>query len=102
VSCPKACKKESLLSAAKMSVSAWPNPFRHESTITLEAEESGHAQVIVTDLQGRVVAELFNGHAEAGAPINLRFQPQERNGGTYLYRVSFGGEVTMGRIIAQP
>ena len=86
----------------KMVASAWPNPFREESSISITAQESGLVQVIVTDLQGRVVSELYNGHVEAGAMVVLPFRPAERNGGAYLYRVRLNGEELMGRILAQP
>ena len=86
----------------KILATAWPNPFRHESTISVTSNASGEAQVIVTDMQGRVVAELFNGHLEAGAPLPLVFRPAERTGGAYIYRVRMNGEETIGRIMAQP
>ncbi|HRD53128.1 MAG TPA: T9SS type A sorting domain-containing protein, partial [Flavobacteriales bacterium] len=96
------CDKKPGQSTAKMIASAWPNPFREESQINLEAKESGTAQVVVTDLQGRVVAELFNGHVEAGATLLLPFRPAERNGGAYIYRIRLNGEELMGRMLAQP
>ncbi|MBK9147992.1 MAG: hypothetical protein IPM12_09290 [Flavobacteriales bacterium] len=86
----------------KMVASAWPNPFREESSISITAQESGVVQVIITDLQGRVVSELYNGHVEAGAMVVLPFRPAERNGGAYLYRVRLNGEELMGRLLAQP
>jgi hypothetical protein len=94
--------KDPAQAGIKISANAWPNPFRHESTIAVSSRMSGNAQVIVTDLQGRVVAELYNGHLESGTPLPLVFRPEERNGGAYIYRVRMNGEEIIGRILAQP
>ncbi|MBK8499248.1 MAG: T9SS type A sorting domain-containing protein [Flavobacteriales bacterium] len=99
--CPKACKKESALTA-KMDVSATPNPFRHESMIGFTPLTSGKATVEITDMQGRKVAELFNGQVERDVPVKLTFKPVDGNGGIYLYRVTLNGEVQQGRMLYQP
>jgi hypothetical protein len=85
-----------------MSANASPNPFREETTVFLMPTESGTAQVVVTDLQGRKVADLFQGHVEAGVALALPFRPMERNGGAYIYRIRLNGEEVVGRIMAQP
>ncbi|MBK9175985.1 MAG: hypothetical protein IPM46_06515 [Flavobacteriales bacterium] len=99
--CPKKdC--DNFILASKMSASASPNPFREQSTITFTAAESGVAQVVITDLMGRRVAELFTGHVEKDVPMSLTFQPTEKNGGTFLYRIQLNGQETIGRLMAQP
>jgi hypothetical protein len=39
---------------------------------------------------------------EAGVPVRLTFDPQERDGAVYLYRVILDGEATQGRLMYQP
>ncbi|MCB9183724.1 MAG: hypothetical protein H6591_07375 [Flavobacteriales bacterium] len=86
----------------KLLVTATPNPFRDMCRINFTPHQSGQAHVLVTDLMGRKVADLYNGEVAKGVPVSLEFRPLERNGGTYIYRIRINGEETIGRLIAQP
>jgi hypothetical protein len=87
---------------SKVTTEVAPNPFRLECAITLTPTVRGKALVEITDLQGRKVTELFTGMVEAGVPVRLTFDPQERDGAVYLYRVILDGEATQGRLMYQP
>lgn len=99
--CPKACNDDNALTA-KMDVNATPNPFREESMIAFTPIASGKAVVEITDLQGRKVAELYNGQVELDVPVKLAFRPAENSSGIFIYRITLNGEVVQGRMLFQP
>ncbi|MBK6831681.1 MAG: hypothetical protein IPG92_13490 [Flavobacteriales bacterium] len=100
--CDKKPSKDDGTFNPKILASVAPNPFREESTITFRAVERGTAQVEVTDMHGRKVADLFNGRVEAGVPVRLTFHPADNSGGVFLYRIRLNGEEIHGRMLFQP
>ncbi|HQW07238.1 MAG TPA: T9SS type A sorting domain-containing protein, partial [Flavobacteriales bacterium] len=86
----------------KMLVTVAPNPFRDQCFITFEAKEEGKAVVLITDPQGRVVSEAFNGVVSKGQPTRVAFTPVENGSGFYLYRIQMNGKEVHGRMIYQP
>ncbi|MBX2973510.1 MAG: T9SS type A sorting domain-containing protein, partial [Flavobacteriales bacterium] len=89
-------------SCQKMNVSASPNPFRNECVIALEAKESGTAVVTITDMQGRIITEAYNGPVHMGETKRITFSPDRVGTGAFLYRVQMNGEQTHGRLMHQP
>ncbi|MEO8588705.1 MAG: hypothetical protein ABI432_05000, partial [Flavobacteriales bacterium] len=85
-----------------LDVAVIPNPFRDECAIRFIALETGKAVVEVSDMQGRRVAELFNGYVSEGQPMNLAFKPVENGGGTFIYRIILNGNEARGRVLYQP
>jgi len=86
----------------KIDVIATPNPFRDQCTLTIVAQENGKAVVTITDMQGRRIAEAYNGPVTAGEATYVSFKPVDNGSGTFLYRVSMNGEVAHGRMMYQP
>ena len=66
--------------------------FRDQCFITFEAKEEGKAVVLITDPQGRVVSEAFNGVVSKGQPTRVAFTPVENGSGFYLYRIQMNGK----------
>ncbi len=88
--------------AMKILVSATPNPFRDQCTLTIVPKENGKAVVIITDMQGRRIAEAYNGPVTAGEATRVSFKPVDNGSGTFLYHVSLNGEEAHGRMMYQP
>jgi choice-of-anchor B domain-containing protein len=63
---------------------AFPNPFSAQTTLTLRANRTQQATVVVYDLMGRSVARLFEGMIRGGEAVELTFDAAELPGGTYI------------------
>ncbi len=81
----------------------YPNPFNPSTTISFSLSEKENVRVIVRDILGSEVAEIFNGIAAPG--IN-RVQwngnnsaGQMVNSGVYFYTVEVNGKVFTGKMI---
>ena len=81
----------------------YPNPFNPSTTISFNLSEKGNVRVIVRDILGSEVAEIFNGIAAPG--IN-RVQwngsnsaGQMVNSGVYFYSVEVNGKFFTGKMI---
>lgn len=70
----------------------YPNPFNPSTNIEFSVPERGHASVKVYDIQGRQVAVLFEGEAEAGRLYRLTFDASRLASGIYIYDAQFGGQ----------
>lgn len=70
----------------------YPNPFNPSTNIEFSVPERGKATVKVYDIQGREVAVLFDGEAEAGRIYRLTFDASRLASGTYIYDAQFGGQ----------
>jgi hypothetical protein len=73
----------------------FPNPFSVNSTISLNAERSGNANVTVSDMLGNTVATLFNGFVNAGQlkTIQLNVNDLHLSTGTYYVTFTMGDKV---------
>ncbi|MEM1096836.1 MAG: T9SS type A sorting domain-containing protein [Bacteroidota bacterium] len=78
---------------------AYPNPFNPSTVIGFTVPRRGEARLVVYDALGREVLRLFEGIAEAGQRQAVRLNGAGLASGTYLYRLSFGGEVRTGRVL---
>jgi len=79
-----------------------PNPFRDECEIAFIALEEGHAMLEVSDLQGRKVAELYNGQVSPDQQVRVNFRPVENGSGLFIYRIMLNGTEVRGRMLYQP
>ncbi len=64
----------------------FPNPFNSQLNIRFDQRTSGVVYIDVLDLQGRVVAEVFQGYVSSGA-TELSWQPKGVRSGIYLVRM---------------
>ena len=67
----------------------YPNPFNPSTTISFALVTAGDVSLKVYDVNGVEVAQLSNGHHEAGQH-SLSFAPQNLSSGTYLYVLESG------------
>ena len=76
-------------------IEAFPNPFANSTTVRFRQVETAAVQVRVYDGQGRVVAVLFNGVAEADREYSLVLDATPLATGIYLCRYeSLGKSIT--------
>ncbi|MGB5531179.1 MAG: T9SS type A sorting domain-containing protein, partial [Ignavibacteriaceae bacterium] len=64
----------------------YPNPFNPKTTIKFSLPQSGNVKLIIYNLLGEQVAELFNGFKEAGVHT-INFYASELNSGLYIYKL---------------
>lgn len=72
-------------------VKMYPNPVSTEGTISYNLTNAYNVSVKVMDLTGRVVANVFEGHQEAGEQT-VKFNAENLANGVYLYEISIDGE----------
>ncbi len=67
----------------EISLSSYPNPFNSTATIKYDLPQAGRAKLTAYDLQGRVVATLFDDFAPAGS-AELHWSPENLASGVYF------------------
>lgn len=77
---------------------AYPNPFGTSTTVRFHQVETAPAQVRLYDGQGRIVAVLFNGMAEAGRDYSLPLSAEGLPTGLYLCRYESLGQTVVQRL----
>ncbi len=68
---------------------AYPNPFNPVTNLRFDLPEAARVKLEVYDLQGRVVAELVNGHRDAGVH-EVTWNASNLSSGMYFYRIQAG------------
>ena len=73
----------------------YPNPFAANSTMSFNSQRSGNATVVMTDMLGNVVANLYNGNVGAGVetPIHINANNMNLTSGTYFITLRMGDKV---------
>jgi hypothetical protein len=94
--CDACASTGSIESNAIEAVSVYPNPAKDVINISATLNGASAAQVVVTDLAGRVVA---NAEILAGAELNLNIADFAE--GTYMYTVVAGESVVTGKFTKQ-
>jgi uncharacterized delta-60 repeat protein len=76
---------------------AQPNPFVTETVLGYDLPAAGPVRLAVYDVLGREVTVLVDGYAEAGV-YSATFDARGLAAGTYLYRLTAGDDVRVGRM----
>ena len=74
--------------ANDVAITAFPNPFRDQTTVQFTSSEDQRVSAAVYDLSGRQVASLFEGFASADQRYQFEFSGSELSNGTYVFRVT--------------
>jgi hypothetical protein len=74
-----------------------PNPFASRTTLAFDLPETTHVRLVVYDVLGREVARLVDGTQEAGVH-SAAFDARGLAAGTYVYRLTVGRDVEVGRM----
>lgn len=71
----------------------YPNPFSSNSTMTFNSQRGGNATVVMTDMLGNVVANLYSGTVNAGVDTRIDINANNLNSGTYFITLRMGDKV---------
>ena len=82
----------------------YPNPFNAETRISFSLVRTGHAEVTVFDITGKLVADLYNRRANAGIHSvswnGSSNAGQSVSSGVYFCRLKIDGkDGTLGKMI---
>ena len=72
-------------------VGNYPNPFNPTTTIEFDLAKAGVVDVTIYDLQGRKVANLYNGSLEASQGYTFNWDASNVASGQYFARISAPG-----------
>ena len=87
------------LTLPSLTVSAYPNPFKSETTIEFTNNSDTRFGLIeVYSIDGKKVAVLFEGEMEKSMTYFVKWDARETPDGIYLYRLICGDAVETGRL----
>ena len=76
----------------------YPNPFNPSTTISFDLPQSSDVKLIVYDLLGRKVSEIFKGNMNAGHH-ETKFNASKLSSGIYFYKLEAGGFVSVKKMM---
>ena len=83
----------------QLELSCYPNPFNDKTTFRFSTEESGATRLLITDMTGRLVKEVYSGYLSAGLEQELEFDGSLLPAGMYFYSLSCGAKTRTGKMI---
>ncbi|MEM8483947.1 MAG: T9SS type A sorting domain-containing protein [Bacteroidota bacterium] len=75
------------VSRKEPALTAYPNPFNPQTTVSLSLPSTQHVRVAVYDMLGRQVALIHNGMLDANQSHSFTFDAAKLRSGAYLVRV---------------
>ncbi|MCX6290376.1 MAG: T9SS type A sorting domain-containing protein, partial [Bacteroidetes bacterium] len=89
------------LTPVGIEASTYPNPFNSVATIEFKnlSESSSRGTVEIYSLDGRKIAELFNGDVDGNMSYQVKWDAKDIADGTYLYRIVCGDNTSTGRLV---
>lgn len=85
-------------SGSKVTLSSFPNPFNPVTEISFEMLTNEKAELMVFDIKGRLVAELFNGELTKGAH-SFSFDGSGLSSGLYFSVLKYGDKILTDKLI---
>ena len=82
-----------------ISLSSYPNPFINQTTIQLIPAEAGNVELIVYDIHGQMVEQLYSGSVKTGSQYTFKFPGSQIKEGIYFYRLIYGNQVKQGKLM---
>ena len=77
----------------------YPNPFSDRVRFEFVSSEDANAQIDIYDMIGRKIKTVFEGPVESGVHYNAEFKPQTIVSGMYMYRMTLGDKVYIGKVV---
>jgi hypothetical protein len=75
-------------------IMAQPNPFSNSTNISFGVPQSSPTQVLLYDITGKQIAELFNGFAQTNETYQINLNANNLAAGVYLVKmISANNEV---------
>ena len=82
---------------------SYPNPFHASTQINFDLPQAGNVRLVIYNLLGQAVRTLLDGDQPAGERSvvwnGTDSSGRGLNSGIYFYRISFSGQVKVGRMI---
>jgi D-alanyl-D-alanine carboxypeptidase len=77
----------------------YPNPFTHQATLTFKAVQSGPVSIGLYDMNGKMVASLFNGSLEKGTTKQVNILAANLTAGVYFCSMKTAAGVHQQRVV---
>lgn len=77
---------------------AYPNPFNPTTAISYQLSANSQVNLTVYDISGSLVAQLVNGHRDAGTHV-VTFDASDLTSGVYIYRLAAGDFSATGKMV---
>jgi|SRR5690554_1704099 len=77
----------------------YPNPFNPETTIEFVVDKRDKTTLIVYDLLGNKIEEIFNSTAEPGKVYRINFDGSNLTSGMYYYKLTSGNHSLIKKMI---
>lgn len=87
------------LSAAQHDLKAFPNPFINKISFSFRLTESGPVNLQLYDMNGKLVATIFNGVIQKGMMQKVNFDGGKLPAGIYIGRLQTASGTTEQRIV---
>ncbi|MCX6152515.1 MAG: cohesin domain-containing protein [Ignavibacteriales bacterium] len=68
----------------------YPNPFNPSTTINYSIPQDGNVTIIIYNVEGQLVSQLFDGMNNAGSH-NITWNASNLTSGIYFYKINFNG-----------
>ncbi|MCX6639716.1 MAG: T9SS type A sorting domain-containing protein, partial [bacterium] len=75
-----------------------PNPFNPSTVISYNLQNSANVNLSVYNIAGRLVEEVINSRQEAG-DHQITFDGSKLASGIYLYRITSGSQIAVGKLV---
>ncbi len=77
----------------------YPNPFSERLRIEFVSQESTHGRIDLFNMTGQLVKTVFNQPVKAGVLYHADFVPETEVSNFYIYRMTLGNSVQVGKVI---
>jgi hypothetical protein len=81
------------------SITVSPNPFTNSVSLSFKAAQSGPVKLSVYDLNGKLVATIFNGVVQKGLFKKVNFDGSKLPAGMYISRLQTASGVTEQKLV---
>ena len=86
------------LFAQRLNLRNFPNPFKGQTNITFDLEETTPFSIEIYDIKGRLVETLFDGQLTAGTH-SFKWEDTGYAAGIYLYKLASGNQSVTSEIV---
>ncbi|HVE61632.1 MAG TPA: serine hydrolase [Chitinophagaceae bacterium] len=83
----------------QLTLTAHPNPFTNRVTLSFKITQSGPVTLRVYDLNGKIVADLFNGFAKNGNIHHVNFERGKLPAGIYMGRLQTVTGISLQKLV---
>jgi hypothetical protein len=78
-------------SAMNMAIELYPNPTKEDAVLEINAEQPGKVTVVLNDLLGNTIVELFNGEMDINKKISI--PTTTLSSGMYIVQIQSNGKI---------